>query len=199
MNTDNNEYIMQTLYDSRLVKDLMSGWQKARKRIPDKLSCFEMYLSGSAIAKTVWNRQLGYDDMYDISDIDLIYFDPIHTTYQQEDTVISNTKSVMPNYISFRCDVKNQARVHIWHQEHFGKPLKPYRDIVETLQVTTTKIQQIAISIDRKHVIYGDRGDIISNDIINMVIRPNDKATLPESYAAKSDKWKSAYPQLAIR
>ena len=52
-NMDNSEYIMQTLYDSRLVNDLMSGWQKARKRIPEKLSRFEMYLAGSAIAKTI--------------------------------------------------------------------------------------------------------------------------------------------------
>lgn len=196
---DNSECIMQILYDSRLVKDLMSGWQKARKRIPEKLSRFEMYLAGSAIAKTVWNHQLGYNDMYDISDIDLIYFDPFHTTYQQEDIVASDTKSTMPDYISFRCDIKNQARVHIWHEEHFGKPLKPYRDIVETLMVTTTKIQQMAISIDRKHVICGDRSDTVCSDIMNMVIRPNDNATLPESYAAKSGKWKSAYPQLIIR
>lgn len=137
--------------------------------------------------------------MYDISDIDLIYFDPFHTTYQQEDVVVSNTKSTMPDYISFRCDIKNQARVHIWHERHFGKPLKPYRDIVETIMVTTTKIQQIAISIDRKHVIYGDHSYTVCSDIMNMVIRPNDNATLPESYAIKSGKWKSAYPQLIIR
>lgn len=195
---ENYKYIMQTVYASKLVNDLMNGWRKAKDHIPSELLT-EMFLGGSTVAKIIWNHKTSQPDMYDISDIDLIYFDPIHTTYQQEDIIVSNIKAHMPTDISLKCDTKNQARVHIWHEKHFGKPVEPYQDIIDTLRYATTSIQQIAISLDRKTVLYYNRNANVADDIVNMVVRPNKDAHLPQSYAEKTDKWKSAYPQLAIR
>lgn len=191
------EYIMQTIYSSSLVKTLAKSLQKAKQSIPKHLHT-ELFLGGSTLAKLIWNHKTNNPEMYAISDIDLIYFDIEHTTYHDEDIIITNMQRHLPDEIKSICDIKNQARVHIWHQEHFDTPIEPYRNINDVLNRATATIQMIAISLERQYVMYGENPQLIANDITSMNVHPNKNANLPQSYEIKTNKWKSAYAQLKI-
>jgi hypothetical protein len=60
--------------------------------------------------------------MYGVKDIDLFYFDP-DTSYDAEDQVIRRAAGLFPRAPPVQ--LRNQARVHLWYEDHFGIPCLP--------------------------------------------------------------------------
>jgi len=75
-----------------------------------------------AVYQTIWNALTGRPADYGIRDYDLIYFDGSDLSYEAEDVVIRRAAAVYPPDLSPRVEVRNQARVHLWFEAHFGEP-----------------------------------------------------------------------------
>ena len=86
----------------------------------------DYYIGAGCICQTVWNLQTGRDPLYGISDIDFAYFDDTDLSYEAEDRVIRKVQEHF-SQLPLALDVKNQARVHLWYQQHYGYNLKPYQ------------------------------------------------------------------------
>jgi hypothetical protein len=86
-----------------------------------------------AIYQPVWNHLTGRPPEHGIKDYDLGYFDP-DTSWDAEDNVIRRVAAAFPPPLSAQVEVRNQARVHLWFEDHFGEPYAPLACTAEALE-----------------------------------------------------------------
>jgi hypothetical protein len=84
-----------------------------RQQLPDVL-----VMSGG-VYQTVWNALTGRAPEYGIKDYDVGYFDE-DTSYEAEDVVIQQVAAAFDDRLRGLVEVRNQARVHLWFESHFG-------------------------------------------------------------------------------
>jgi uncharacterized protein len=59
---------------------------------------------------------------YGVRDYDLGYFDASDISYEAEDAVIRRVAAAFDEPLRSAVEVRNQARVHLWFEGHFGEP-----------------------------------------------------------------------------
>src|SRR6266849_5125183 len=84
--------------------------------LPDPL-----VMSG-AVYQRVLNHLTGRLPDYGIRDYDLGYFDASDISYEAEDAVIRRVAAAFDEPLRSVVEVRNQARVHVWFEGHFGEP-----------------------------------------------------------------------------
>ena len=85
----------------------------------------EWRLFSGAVYQTVWNSLTGRDPDHGIRDFDIGYFDGSDLSWDAEDVVIRRVAEAFEPPLRERVEVRNQARVHLWFQQHFGEPYSP--------------------------------------------------------------------------
>lgn len=91
------------------------------------------YIGAGCITQTIWNHQCGFPVNRGIKDIDFVYYDS-DLSYDKECEVIERVKGIFGD-LPISVDVKNQARVHLWYEQHFG-----YADVELKEDVAADKI-----------------------------------------------------------
>jgi uncharacterized protein len=86
-----------------------------------------------AIYQPVWNHLTGRPAEYGVRDYDLGYFDR-DTSWEAEDAVIRRVAGAFDSPLREQVEVRNQARVHLWFENHFGEPYAPLATTAEALQ-----------------------------------------------------------------
>jgi len=79
-----------------------------------------MVFSG-AVYQPVWNHLTGRPPDYGVNDYDLAYFDADDLSYEAEDAVIRRAAAAFEPPLRAMVEVRNQARVHLWFEAHFGE------------------------------------------------------------------------------
>lgn len=78
-----------------------------------------------AIYQPVWNHLTGRPIGDGVRDFDLAYFDDADLSWNAEDAVIRRVAAILPAPLAALTEVRNQARVHLWFEDHFGEPYAP--------------------------------------------------------------------------
>jgi hypothetical protein len=94
-------------------REILSRWKSLD--LPDS------WLVAGCLFQTVWNVQAGRLPDCDIKDYDIFYFDRGDLSDAAEAQVQSHAESLLRD-LGVKVEVANQARVHLWYPEHFGKP-----------------------------------------------------------------------------
>jgi uncharacterized protein len=81
----------------------------------------DSWLVAGCLFQTVWNIQASRPPDAGIKDYDIFYFDPNDLSDSAETQVQARVDSLLGD-LGVKVEVANQARVHIWYPEHFGKP-----------------------------------------------------------------------------
>lgn len=102
-------------------------------RIARSLALPDWLIFSGAIYQPVWNHQTGRPPDHGIKDYDLGYFDASDTGWDAEDAVIRLVAAALPPALRDLVEVRNQARVHLWFEDHFGEPYAPLADTAEAL------------------------------------------------------------------
>ena len=95
-------------------------------------------------------------------------------------------------------EVRNQARVHLWYEDRFGKPYAPLtssrRGIDEFLELTSMVGMRPRDAGDG-YEIYAPQG---LGRVFDMIITPNADAPhfSPARYRQKTGRWKACWPEL---
>jgi uncharacterized protein len=92
-----------------------------------------LMMSG-AIYQRALNRLTGREPDYGVRDYDLGYFDPSDISYDAEDVVIRRVAAAFEEPLKSTVEVRNQARVHVWFEAHFGEPYTPLSCTAEALE-----------------------------------------------------------------
>jgi uncharacterized protein len=158
-------------------------------RLPDA------WLVSGCLVQTAWNALTDRPIGYGISDYDVFYFDA-DTSWDAEDRVIRQFDPVAQQF-AVPIQVRNQARVHLWYQQRFGRPYPPLECSTEGIDRFLTRNTKVGIRRDGgRDVVYAPNG---FDDIARLLITPNRSANFSrQRYLEKAARWKSQWPELTI-
>ncbi|MBB2935270.1 hypothetical protein FHX82_002290 [Amycolatopsis bartoniae] len=81
------------------------------------------YLTAGCLFQTVWNVVTGRASAQGIRDYDVFYYDGSDLGWAAEDEVIRRGRTLFGD---LPVEIRNEARVHLWYEDHFGVPCPPY-------------------------------------------------------------------------
>jgi hypothetical protein len=85
------------------------------------------WLVAGCLFQTVWNLKSGRPPEAGIKDYDLFYFDAQDLSEEGEAGVQRRVDAVLADFDA-PVEAKNQARVHLWYESHFGHPYAALAD-----------------------------------------------------------------------
>ncbi len=185
---DKAEKLLETLRKNKSIQSILDRVE--RLEVP------EWYLSAGCIAQTVWNLGHGFEPEHGIRDYDLIYYDASDVSYEGEDVFIQRGKKLFED-IRIPVEIRNEARVHLWFERHFGKQIEQYRSTEDAIGKFPTTATSIGITKNRNGTIqiYAPFG---VDDIFDMIVRPNKVQTTEKMYRDKSEGWLTVWPKLTV-
>ena len=151
-----------------------------------------------AIYQPVWNRLTGRAADHGVRDYDLAYFDASDVSYEAEDRVIRRVAEAFPPPINAMVEVRNQARVHLWFEDHFGEPYTPLTHSAEAL----TRFAAPAFAVGARLEADGALTVVAPfglDDVFAMRIRPNPRRTakgLPTIIERARARWPELVAEL---
>jgi uncharacterized protein len=157
----------------------------------------DWYLAAGALFQTVWNVLDGRDPQHGIEDYDLIYCDTADLSWEGEDEVIRRCATAfadLPDDVMV--EVRNQARVHLWYEDHFGVPCTPLWSSAEAID----RYAAFACQVGLRHTadgyqVYAPAG---FDDLFGFVLRPNPVVAPRKVYETKAARWRSLWPRLTV-
>ena len=79
------------------------------------------YIGAGGVAGTVWNHLHGFAPTHGIKDYDIVYFDEQDLSEAAEKAVEAQVTKLLGANAAL--DVTNEARVHTWYDQRFGRSL----------------------------------------------------------------------------
>jgi hypothetical protein len=169
---------------------LMTVMRRART-----LEMPQWLIFSGAIYQPVLNHLSGRPLEEGIKDYDVGYFDP-DISYEAEDVVIKRVAAAFDEPLKSMVEVRNQARVHVWFEGHFGEPYAALQSADEALTQFVSPLFAVAARMDD-----ADRISIIApfglDDLFAMRMRPNPNRDTPH-FARIAEKLKPRWPGLTI-
>jgi len=113
-----------------------------------------LVMSG-AVYQRVLNHLTGRAPDYGIRDYDVGYFDASDISYDAEDLVIRQVAAAFDEPLKSTVEVRNQARVHVWFEAHFGEAYTPLSSTAEALERFVSPMFAVGVRLeadDRLHI-----------------------------------------------
>jgi hypothetical protein len=155
----------------------------------------DCWLVAGAIAQTVWNAAFGLPRDHGLEDVDLVYFDDSDLSAIEEDRHERRIRHLFA-HLSVKIDVKNEARVHLWYSEKFGKPIAPYTSA--THAITTFPTTATSIGIQPGASGFSIAAPYGLSDLFGLIVRPNKVQITRTVYETKVSRWRSLWTGLTI-
>jgi hypothetical protein len=153
------------------------------------------YLGAGGVTHTVWNQLHGFEPTHGIKDYDLVYFDPddLSDRAEQKNAEIARARFAD---LGVKLDVKNEARVHLWYAQRFGRSIPPYRSTEHAISTWPTTASSIGVRRDDgAFTVCAPFG---LSDLFGMIVRPNKAIITRAVYEAKADRWSALWPKLSV-
>jgi hypothetical protein len=153
-------------------------------------------LVAGCLYQTVWNVLTSRPSGTGIKDYDVIYFAGDDLSWEAEDAVIRRVAAATTGCVG-PVEVRNQARVHLWFEGHFGSPYSPLSAADKALQRYASVVHAIGARLEAD-----DRLDIAApfgfDDLFAMVIRPNRVMENAASHLRKAKRAQSIWPEVIV-
>lgn len=156
-----------------------------------QLALPDWWLTAGALFQTVWNVLDGRDPRQGISDYDLFYFDPTDLSYAAEDAVIERAAALFAD-LDATIEVRNEARVHLWYEQHLGVPAAPFASSTDAIDHFASTTCCFGV---RGSEVYAPHGYA---DLFAERIRPNLVLAPREVYEKKVQRWLTEWPGLVV-
>jgi hypothetical protein len=149
-----------------------------------------------AIYQPVWNHLTGRPLEHGLKDYDLAYFDPSDISYEAEDGVIRKVAAAFDAPLRTMVEARNQARVHLWFEDHFGEPYPPLNCSAEALDRFTAPAFAVGARL-----VADDQIEIVApfglKDLFALRLRPNPDRPSP-AFARTAQSVQRRWPEIAI-
>lgn len=179
-----------------ILEDILLKNKKLKEilKILSKSNLKNYYVAAGCINQTVFNYYHGYEFDYGIKDFDIVYYDK-DLSYEKEDEIIKYVSNLLKN-IPVELDIKNEARVHLWYKDKYGKEIVPYTSVEDAISSWGTTITCIGVRLENnKLVVCAPFG---LNDLFSMTIRPVKRQYTEEQYLIKTEKWQKKWNKLKV-
>ncbi len=156
----------------------------------------DLWLVSGSLFQTVWNTLTNREPTFGIKDYDIFYFNDDDLSWEAENTVINQIEFMFED-LNINVEVRNQARVHLWYEQHFGISYPPLANSCEAIDRFLTPAAMVGVQPSKTLSLYAPRG---LDDISDMVLRPNVSANFKANYYfEKATRWKKSWPELKIK
>lgn len=155
------------------------------------------WIVSGAIYNTVWNHLTGRPLVTGIKDVDVFYFDDSDLSYEAEDVVIRRAAELFAAS-PVPTEVRNQARVHLWYESHFGEPCAPLRSSRDGVDHFASQTHAVAIreGKDGEIEVYAPFG---LDDLFSFRITPNfTRSSNRRTHEVKGARALSVWPELTV-
>jgi hypothetical protein len=155
----------------------------------------DCWLAGGAVAQTVWNDAFGLAPDHGLSDVDIVYFDANDLSASTEARHEARLRQLFAE-VALRIDVKNEARVHLWYAEKFGKALPQYASTEHAISTFPTIATSIGVGpgLDGLTIM----APFGLSDLAGLIVRPNKTQIGQDVYDAKVARWRPLWPGLTF-
>jgi uncharacterized protein len=164
---DDAELVKQLTLILRAVPSLMRVLAVARELdLPDWL-----VMSG-AVYQRALNKLTRRAPDYGVRDYDLGYFDATDISYEAEDVIIRRIAAAFDGLLRSAVEVRNQGRVHVWFEGHFGEPYTPLSCTAEALERFVSPMFAVGVRLgddDQLHI----EAPFGLADLFALRLRPN--------------------------
>lgn len=170
---------------------LMAALEKAHElNLPD------WYIVSGALYNLVWNVLTGRPESHGIKDIDLFYFDDADLSYEAEDHFIKAGAQLFAD-LSVPVEIRNQARVHLWFERHFGEPYSPLQSSEEGIDRFASKTHALGIRLEPNghFKLYAPYG---LDDVFSFKISPNYGINNRATHHAKGLRAQQNWPEVTV-
>ena len=147
-----------------------------------------------AIYRPVLNHLTGRPLDHAIKDYDLAYFDGSDVSYEAEDIVIRRAAAAFEPPLRDKVEVRNQARVHLWFEDHYGEPYAPLSCTAEALSRFTAPLFAVGARLEpdgRLHI-FAPFG---LDDLFALRMRPNPTRRLTKGFETTAAAPRRAGPR----
>lgn len=153
-------------------------------------------LFSGAVYQAVWNAETGRPTGYGAKDYDIGYFDP-DVSWDAEDVFIKRVAAAFDEPFRSQVEVRNQARVHIWHSDKFGGAYTALTHTNEALTRFVAPCFAVGVRLE-------EDGEITVaapfglEDVFNLTIRPTPDRPVANDWDRIIDKAKARWPELNV-
>jgi hypothetical protein len=130
-----------------------------------------LVMSG-AVYQRVLNHLTGREPDYGIRDYDLGYFDASDISYDAEDVVIRRVAAAFEEPLRSTVEVRNQARVHVWFEAHFGEAYTPISCTAEALERFVAPMFAVGVRLEADDHLHIEAPFGLA-DLFALRLRPN--------------------------
>ncbi|WP_027483040.1 nucleotidyltransferase family protein [Deinococcus pimensis] len=165
------------------------------ERLP-RLNLPQAHLVAGCLFQTIWNVQAGLAPHHGIMDYDVFYFDEHDVSYEAEDHAIRRAAALFAD-LPVRVELRNQARVHLWYEQRFGRPcpqLSSTRAGIDRFLILATCVG-ITSGPGGAHEVYAPHG---FSDLVGGMLRPNPVHGDRALFEAKARSYQERWPWLHL-
>lgn len=154
----------------------------------------EWWLTAGAVFQNVWNAVEGYPPGHGIRDYDIFYFDDTDLSWAAEDMVIRAAQDLLAD-LPATVEVRNEARVHLWYEEKFGVPARPFGSATDAVDAFASTTCCVAVTRDSTGLrVYAPFG---LDDVFAMHMRPNRRLAPQHVYEDKVSQYRERWPTVS--
>jgi hypothetical protein len=151
----------------RATPNLMTVLVRARDlALPDWL------MVSGAIYQPVLNHLTGRPLDFGIKDYDLAYFHAADLSFAAEDAVIQRAATAFDSPLREMVEVRNQARVHLWFEDHYGEAYAPLSCSAEALSRFTAPLFAVGARLEPDGRLHLEAPFGLA-DLFGLRLRPN--------------------------
>lgn len=176
------------LRQSPILQTIFERWDDVH--LPDA------WLVAGAVAQTVWNIKHERDPGAGIKDIDIVYFDAGDLSAEGEVAQEARLRDLFAD-LRLQFDVKNEARVHLWYGEKFGREIVPYTSTADAIATFPTTATSVGVQPNGSGLAI--EAPFGLDDLLGMIVRPNRVLVSRAVYEAKAERWRQNWRRLDIR
>ena len=161
-----------------------------------KIDLPNFYIAAGCVFQTIWNY-LDNKSLNDkFKDIDIVYYDCNDLSKDSEQAIEDMISKHFQN-MHYKFDVHNEARMHLWKEEHEGIKIEPYKSSEDAISRWLATIHAIGITLKNNKIkVYAPYG---FSDIYGRIIRPiKHDGNNQEKYDKKAKCWSNRFNNLKI-
>lgn len=150
-------------------------------------------LTAGCLFQAVWNVRGGKPADWGVRDYDVFYFDDTDLSWRAEDAVIQRAARLLGD-AGAGVQIRNQARVHLWYAERFGRPYARLTCVEDGIDRFLVACTRVGLTIAER-ALYAPDG---LGDLWNGILRINPDWPAPDLFARKCADYRARWPWLTI-
>ncbi len=164
--------------------------------IARELNLPDWSIVSGALYNTVWNHLTDRPLAFGIKDIDLFYFDNSDLSWEAEDAVIQAAHGLSHD-LPVPLEVHNQARVHLWYEDHFGAPRVSLNSCNDSIFQFASQTHSVGLFDNAAGMldVYAPYG---LGAIFDLRIVPNRATGHRDTHEAKARRHSQIWPELTV-